>query len=75
VAAETANERLSAQLVVFTYEAGLVRPAEPPSTMRRKSAGVYLTLRPVLHLPGMFEDVPGDSAGRVARGPAVWHHG
>jgi hypothetical protein len=32
-------------------------------------------LRSVLHLPGMFEDVPGDPAGRVARGPAVGHHG
>lgn len=52
-----------AQLVVFAYEAGLFLPRLD-----------HLALRPVLHLPGMLEDVPGDPAGRVTRGPAVGHY-
>src|SRR5215472_8594452 len=32
-------------------------------------------LRPVLHLPGMLEDVPGDPAGCIPGSPAVGHHG
>jgi hypothetical protein len=42
--------------------------ADPPRLDR-------LAVRPILHLPGMFEDVPGDPAGRVGRCPAVGHHG
>jgi hypothetical protein len=35
----------------------------------------HLAVGPVLHLPGMFEEVPGDPAGCVARGPAAGDHG
>jgi NAD(P)-dependent dehydrogenase (short-subunit alcohol dehydrogenase family) len=34
----------------------------------------HLAVCSVLHLPGVLEDVPGDPAGGVARGPAVGYH-
>jgi hypothetical protein len=47
-----------------SLQAGLVGPRQD-----------RLGFRSVLHLPGVFEDVPGDPAGRVARGPAVGYDG
>ena len=35
----------------------------------------HLGLGPILHLPGMFEHVPGDPPGCVARGPAAGNSG
>src|SRR5262249_45056297 len=41
----------------------------------RRGQPEVLAPGPVLHLPRMFEDVPCDPAGRVARGPTVGHDG
>lgn len=53
--------KLGAQLVVSLTRPGLFARLD------------QLALRPVLHLPGMLEDMPGDAAGGVVRGPAVEH--
>ena len=59
-----ASEAASSGWRLRVYEAGLSAPRLD-----------RLAFRSVLHLPGVFECVPGEPAGRVGQVPAAGRHG